>query len=60
VAPEQTVTLASRQHCHSPEDFNANSVRELEENSHNKVTMVDEFNARAEDGNWSDKDIVIA
>ena len=51
---------ASRQHHHSPKDFDAISVRELVDNSHKKATMVDEFNAREEDGNWSDKDIVIA
>ena len=32
-----------------------------EPNSHNKATMVDGLNAwEVEDGNWSDKDIVIA
>ena len=41
-------------------DFNAISVPELVDNSHNKATMVDELNAGVEIGNWSDRDIVIA
>ena len=42
-------------------DFNAISVPEFVGSSHYKATMVDELNAWVgEDGNWSDKDVIIA
>ena len=53
---------SSRQHYFPPKDFNPISVPELLDNSHNKATMVySELNVgEVDDGNWSDKDIVIA
>jgi len=50
----------SQQHYHSPKYFNAISAPELIDNSRNKATMADELNAGIENGNLSDKDIIIA
>ena len=40
-------------------DFNAIYDTESVDNSRNKATMVGEFNGGVENGNWSDKDIII-